>query len=104
MRFSRTVRSVMLGCVATTLALGLASCGGGVDKASFTEKLKAEADMKGMPEPALSCLADVALKYGDAKSLQSYMDGSLKSADDIKGLTGNKEAEQALSKCAQQVG
>ncbi len=91
----------MLGCVALALTLSLASCGSGVDKASLVQKMKTEQDIQGIPESTLSCLADVALKYGDMESLQGYLDGSVKSIDDVKGLKEGKEVEQAGQKCAQ---
>ncbi|MET9340420.1 hypothetical protein [Nonomuraea sp. NPDC003804] len=116
MRFSKIAHSATLGCVALALTLALASCGGadrggeqggdtagsGVDKASLIEKMKTEPDIQGIPESTVSCIADVALKYGDKKSLQGYVDGSVKSIDDVKGLgKEDKEAEQASWKCAQ---
>ncbi|MEU0565236.1 hypothetical protein ABZ297_07590 [Nonomuraea sp. NPDC005983] len=111
MRFSSVIRTSAAGFVVMVMALGLAACGGsekgdsaasGVDKASLVEKMKTEPDVKGVPDAAISCMADVALKYADKKSLQDYVDGSLKSMDDIKGLgKENKDAEQAGWKCAE---
>lgn len=73
-----------------------------MDKASLIEKMKAEPDIQGVPKSTVSCIADVALKYGDKASLQGYVDGSIKSIDDVKSLgKEDKEAEQESWKCAQ---
>ncbi|MCC5580063.1 hypothetical protein IMZ11_31010 [Microtetraspora sp. AC03309] len=107
------LRTSALGLAATALALGLSACGGsdggsdsgsggGIDKTAFVAKMKAEPDLKDIPEKTLTCLADAAIKYGDKDSIQGYLDGSVKSVDDIKGLgKENKEAEQAGAKCVE---
>ncbi|WP_090946810.1 hypothetical protein [Nonomuraea jiangxiensis] len=108
MRFSKLAGSSALGLAAMVMVAVLTACGGatgnavagGVDKASLTAKMKEEAEIKELPDTALSCLADVALKYGDSASLQAYIDGSVKSIDDVKGLgKENKEFEDAGFKC-----
>ncbi|GAA4205658.1 hypothetical protein [Actinocatenispora rupis] len=95
------VRSVVLTAVGFGLALGLSACGGGVDKAALSDKLKTEADFKGLPDSFADCMADAMLKYGDQDDLQKYVDGKLK-VDSVGGLDG-KDAEAAAQKCADQV-
>ncbi|MGI5493532.1 hypothetical protein [Microtetraspora malaysiensis] len=103
------LRSSVLGLAAMTLALGLSACGGdgggggGIDKAALIAKIKAsDADFKDVPEKTMACLADAVIKYGDQDSIQGYLDGSVKSVDDIKGLgKENKEAEAAGAKCVE---
>ncbi|WP_433221250.1 hypothetical protein [Microtetraspora malaysiensis] len=102
------LRSSVLGLAAMTLALGLSACGGdggggGIDKAALVAKIKAsDPDLKGIPEKTLACLADAVIKYGDQGSVQGFLDGSVASVDDIKGLgKENKEAEAAGQKCVE---
>jgi hypothetical protein len=107
---SSILRALTSGVMAAALALGASGCGGGggeVDKAALASKLKSDPDFKGIPSNVAdgfaNCMADVALKYGNKKDLQRYVDGEAK-LDDVKGVGPNdKEAEAAAKKCAESV-
>ncbi|MCX5233192.1 hypothetical protein [Streptomyces sp. NBC_00233] len=103
MRFSKIARYSAAGLTAATLIVGLSACdgetnGGAVSKETLVAKLKSEPDFKTIPDAAMTCVAEVVLKYGDQEDLQGYVEGTVK-VTDIKGLEKNKESEKAGLDC-----
>ncbi|MEV4178198.1 hypothetical protein [Nonomuraea sp. NPDC049709] len=72
---------------------------GGISKAALVRKMRKDPEMQGLPDTYVTCMADLAMKYGDKKDLRRYIDGAIKS-DDIKGLTpSNKRFWNEADKC-----
>ncbi|MFD1544556.1 hypothetical protein [Nonomuraea guangzhouensis] len=72
---------------------------GGVTKAALLKKMKSEPDVGDLSESVMSCLAELALEYGDGDDLKRYIEGSI-SDEKIKGLTpSNKPYWKATDKC-----
>jgi hypothetical protein len=103
MRFSRPLRTLGLGVVTFALAFGMSACAGNVDRGALKNKMKSDPEISGIPDPALNCIVDVALKYGDKKALNSYVEGEIK-LDAVPGLRStDKKGEEDAKKCADMV-
>jgi hypothetical protein len=71
----------------------------GPSRAALLRRMKEDPEVQGVSQSYITCMADLAMKYGEPKDLQRYIDGSIKS-DDIKGLTpSNKRFWNEADKC-----
>ncbi|MDX3101505.1 hypothetical protein [Nonomuraea angiospora] len=74
---------------------------GGISKTALLRKMRKDPEVQGLPDTYVTCMADLAMKYGDKKDLRRYIDGAIKS-DDVKGLTpSNKRFWNEADKCVQ---
>lgn len=73
----------------------------GVGKTALLRKMRKDPEVQGLPDTYVTCMADLAMKYGDKKDLRRYIDGAIKS-DDVKGLSpSNKRFWNEADKCVQ---